>query len=133
MRIKDQERFDTKYVIKNGHWMWKGSVNNHGLPAFHLEGQQRTARYVSSIMAGTAKRFDTWSTKSTCGVSLCVNPEHIKIIGCARRGNFTKPEVKAIRLLYNEGHTLERLAAYFNCAVTTIHGIKSYETYCNIS
>lgn len=80
-RIRKQSlksRFESKIEIKDGHWMWRGTINKSGgYGAFWIRGKSFPAHRVAYTLK---HRFipEGMVLDHVCRVPNCVNPDHLE-------------------------------------------------------
>jgi len=68
-----------------------GPVNPSGYGLTKYEGRTRKA-HVAAVLAGGRKIPKGWHVHHACGVKLCVNPEHLRILSPVEHSRTHAPE-----------------------------------------
>ena len=110
VKITDEERFHTKYVIDEitGCWNWISSISNDGYGRFRFNNARNRAHIFSHIIFNTDDPItpDKPYVLHSCHNTICVNPSHLRA-GTPKDNMDDK--VNELRQSFGESHKLSLL------------------------
>jgi len=133
-----EEAFELRVVRGKECWSWLGSVHSSGYP--QLPGRILAHRWMLEKKLGRPTKGRSEPTRHTCGNKLCTNPLHLTTGTVSENirdktkhfeGKFgnhpcwvmTQKRADEVRKKREQGVSLRKLAAEFNCSVWTIRSI----------
>lgn len=57
-------------------WIWQGATDTHSTPVMRLDGSRKLLPVRRFILEMNGRKLGVLRATNTCGVKLCVNPEH---------------------------------------------------------
>ena len=116
---------------ENGCRIWKGVIRQEdGVGLFSRQGKQHLAhRYIYRELVDEGLMSQT-RVEHTCGVYLCVNPEHmrkiVRQVSDADSGSYMTADERddAIRLRLDAGESVWQIARIMRCDLSIVKGIK---------
>lgn len=78
--LGDIRRFLSKIEeTPDGHWLWKGGVDENGYACFHVAGSHMGGhRFACALFKGRIPALRHVHHTDACGLKSCVNPNHLK-------------------------------------------------------
>jgi len=79
--LRDWARFTAKvYTDANGCWLWASTLGPNGYPYFSLKSVKTRAHRIAWVHAHPGESIDGLTIDHLCGITSCVNPEHLEAV-----------------------------------------------------